>query len=155
MDKSVLTEVMKTSISEVIEQMFFMAIDFITQGKAGVEPQQDNEPIFAKLGFNGASCGTFILGMPLTLAQSVSADFLGTTPQSLVDEQVSGTVLEMVNMLAGTTLAMYDNQALFDLQMPELITLSDVQALTVGGADHIVINIQTLESPMTLQLIFN
>jgi CheY-specific phosphatase CheX len=152
MDKSALTQAMKASISEVLEQMFFMTIDFIGPEKACADPEPDQATIIAKLGFSGSCCGTFVLLIPAALAQSVAADFLGITRQSLSREQVTGTVLEMVNMLAGSTLSTYDHQALFNLQIPELITINAVRALTGQVADQILVRIQTPESRMTFQV---
>jgi CheY-specific phosphatase CheX len=153
MDKSALTQAMKASISEVLEQMFFLPIDFIAPEKASADPAPEETSIMAKLGFCGSCGGTFLLRIPLALARSISADFLGTEPQSLSADQVTATVLEMVNMLAGSTLSNYDHQALFDLQIPELITIDDVGALTQAVADHIVIRIQTPENRMMFELI--
>ena len=150
MDKSALTQAMKASISEVLEQMFFLPIDFIAPEKACADPEPAT--IIAKLDFSGSSGGTFVLQMPAALAQSVAADFLGTTAQGLFREQVAATVLEMVNMLAGSTLSTYDHQALFNLQIPELISADALGALTEKVADQIVIRIQTPESPMTFQV---
>lgn len=153
MDKSALTEAMKASISEVLEQMFFMPIEFTAPEKAGVDPEPDPAAILVKLGFSGASRGTFFLLIPAVLARSATADFLGMTIQSLAQEQVAGTVLEMVNMLAGSTLSNYDHQVQFDLQIPQLITVNQLHALTEGVADQIVIKIQTPESRMTFQVV--
>ena len=153
MDKSAMTQAMKVSISEVLEQMFFMPIDFMKPEQVGADPQHDNGSIFAKLGFNGIPNGTFILQMSVTQAQSVSADFLGTHLENLSDDQVTGTVLEMVNMLAGSTLSHYDRQALYDLHLPERITCSDARDFVGKGSDLIVIRIQTLENRMMFQLI--
>ena len=41
MDKSVLTDAMKASISEVLAQMFFMPIEFAAPDKTGADPQPD------------------------------------------------------------------------------------------------------------------
>jgi CheY-specific phosphatase CheX len=149
MDKSALTEAMKTSISEVLERMFFMPIEFAAPEKAGADPAA----ILVKLEFSGSACGTFFLLIPATLAQSVTADFLGVTSQSQARELVPGTVLEMVNMLAGATLSTYDHQALFDLQIPELITVKEHRALTEGVADQVAIRIQTPEGRMIFQVV--
>jgi CheY-specific phosphatase CheX len=153
MDKSALMQAMKASISEVLEQMFFMPIDFLAPEKDGAEPESDPASIIARLGFSGSPSGTFVLLVPASLAQSVAADFLGAPARSLSKDQVVGTVLEMVNMLAGSTLSNYDHQALFDLQIPELITFNEVRALGEGMPDRIVIGIQATESRMTFQLI--
>lgn len=153
MDKSKMVNAMKASISEVLGQMFFLPVNFIAPDAALAEPEADQTSIMAKLGFSGSASGIFTLQVPGVLAQSVSADFLGTTTQSLAREQVAGTVLEMVNMLAGSTLSTYDPQALFDLQIPELISVNELCAFTEGGADRVVIRIQTPESRMTFQVV--
>jgi CheY-specific phosphatase CheX len=152
MDKSAMTEAMKASISEVLEQMFFMPIDFIAPDAARSDPESGNGSIIAKLGFCGSLSGTFMLHVPGPLAHSVSADFLGIAPQNLSDDHVTGTVLEMVNMLAGGTLSIYARHALFDLQIPEIISMHDAGALTGESSDGIIIRIQTPENRMAFQL---
>ena len=153
MDKSALTQAMKASISEVLEQMFFMPIEFAAPIDSGGDPPSATASIIARIGFCGSPSGTFVLVIPLALAQSVSADFLGATAQSLSGDQVTGTVLEMVNMLAGGTLSKYDTQALFDLQIPELITFNHLRTMTEGVPDRIVIGVQTPDSRITFQLV--
>ncbi len=153
MDKKILTEAMKASISDVLERMFFMPMEFAAPEKAGVDPLSDPGAIIAKLEFSGLACGTFFLLIPASLAQSVTADFLGVTSQGQAPKLVAGTVLEMVNMLAGSTLSTYDHQALFDLQLPELITVNELRALTEGVADQVVIRIQTPESRLAFQVV--
>jgi CheY-specific phosphatase CheX len=153
MDKKALTEAMKASISEVLERMFFMPMEFAGPEKAGDDPLSDPEIIIAKLEFSGLACGTFFLQIPAFLALSVTADFLGVTSQGETRKLVAGTVLEMVNMLAGSTLSTYDHQALFDLQIPELISVKELHALTEGVADQVVIRIQTQESRMAFQVV--
>jgi hypothetical protein len=59
----------------------------------------------------------------------------------------------MVNMLAGGTLSTYDHQALFDLQIPELITVKEHRALTEGVAEQVAIRIQTPEGRMIFQVV--
>lgn len=153
MDKSTMTEAMKASISEVLEQMFFMPIDFIAPDADQPDPEPGHATIIVKLGFSGVPSGTFLLHVPTPLAQSVSADFLGISVPTLSIDQVTGTVLEMVNMLAGSALSIYDHHALFDLQIPEMITLKNASALVEGCSERIVIRVQTPESRMTFQLI--
>jgi CheY-specific phosphatase CheX len=152
MNKSVMTEAMRASISEVLEQMFFMPIDFIAPDAAPQEPGPDDASIVARLGFSGSLAGTFMLKVPSALAQSVSADFLGTAPSNLSGEDVAGTVLEMANMLAGGALSIYDSRALFDLQIPQLINRQAMGTIAGQGSDEITIRVQTLDSRMTFQL---
>ena len=153
MDKSAIAEAMKASISEVLEQMFFMPIDFIAPDADRRDPEPGGESIIAKLDFKGSLAGTFMLRVPWALAQAVSADFLGTARSSLSDKDVTGTVLEMVNMLAGGALSTYDAQTLFDLQIPQSISKEKMDTVIQQGTDEIRIEIQTTESRMTFQLI--
>ena len=155
MNKSALTQAMKASISEVLEQMFFMSIDFADPANRDADTEPDATSIIAKLDFHGYPSGTFVLLIPASLARSVSADFLGATAHSLATQQVEATVLEMVNMLAGNTLSRNDRQALFDLQIPELIGFNDLRALNEAVSDQIVIQILTPENRLTFQLIMH
>ncbi len=153
MDKPAMTEAMRASISEVLEQMFFMPVDFIAPDAARQDPEPGDGSIIAKLGFSGSLAGDFMLQVPTSLAQSVSADFLGTAPSNLSDSDVAGTVLEMANMLVGGALSIYDSQELFDLQIPQLISSQEMGDLAEQGFDGIMIRIQTLDNRMTFQLI--
>jgi CheY-specific phosphatase CheX len=153
MDKPAMTKAMTASISEVLEQMFFMPVDFLAPDAARSAPESDNASIIAKLGFGGEPGGTFILQVPVVTARSATSDFLGIAPLDLSDDQVTGTVLEMVNMLAGSTLSIYDRHALFDLRIPELISSQDVRVLNGEFSDRIQLWIQTPESRVTFQLI--
>jgi CheY-specific phosphatase CheX len=153
MNKSAMTDAMKASISEVLEQMFFMPIEFVAPDAARPDPEPGGAPLIARLGFSGPLAGVFLLQVPSPLAQSVSVDFLGAAQSDLSDDDVSGTVLEMVNMLAGGALSIYDSHALFDLQIPQLISKQDMGVLAGQDADGILIRIQTPESRMMFQLI--
>jgi CheY-specific phosphatase CheX len=149
MDKPAMTEAMKASISEVLEQMFFIPVDFIAPDTALSESESGKGSITAKLDFSGSPCGSFTIQVPESLAQSVSANFLGIAPQELSYDHVTGTVLEMINMLAGGTLSAYNRSALFDLQIPELMGPQD----TREHAEEIIIRVQTPENRMTFKLI--
>ena len=153
MDKSKMMDAMKASISEVLEQMFFLPVDFSVPDATPSELEAEQASIIAKLEFSGSPGGIFLLRVPAALAHSVSADFLGIPPPNLADDQVAGTILEMANMLAGSTLSTYDPHALFDLQIPQLIQDQDESAMAGDIPDRIIIRIQTPESRMTFQLI--
>lgn len=152
MDNSALTQAMKASISEVLEQMFFMTIDCQAQDGDSVDPQPVAGSIIAGIGFNGSPSGTFILEIPEDLARAVTADFLGAAARDLSAAQVAATVLEMLNMLAGGTLSRFDRQALYDLQMPELISADDLSALTDKSPAPIAFRIYTPQSRIMFQL---
>lgn len=149
MDKSLMTQAMKASISEVLEQMFFLPIDFFSLIPGGIDQYINGETVATRLEFSGAHIGTFWLSMPIFLARSVSADFLGSTPEKLSIDQVFGTALEMINMLAGSTLSHYDHAAVFDLSIPDLPPSNRFfEACTTADQNQMIIGIQTLQSHM-------
>jgi CheY-specific phosphatase CheX len=133
--------------------MFYLLIEFMAHDKLSADSQVNKDSLVAKLGFSGALAGHFLLFIPQELAQSITADFLGTPAQNVSTDHVAGTVLEMANMLAGSTLSSYNHQALFDLQIPELITPRITQELTDACTDQIVIGVQTFKSCMVFQLV--
>lgn len=142
MRKEALISAMRTSISDVLETMFFMPVDVVTDG---VEAGPDHEPgVAVSLTFTGGAEGRFVLEVPLDLAREVSSDFLGMDPDQLGDEDVFGTIKEMVNMLAGNALSLYDPDTVFSLGLPEP---ADMAALT---GDLTRLGIQTLGSHMAL-----
>ena len=152
MDTSTMINAMKDSISEVLEQMFFLPIDFIDPQQPPADASWDHSAIIGTtLAFSGLPSGRFRLTMPKTLAMAVTADFMGIQPETLSDEQVSGTVKEMINMLAGNALSAYAPQAVFDLQLPEML-LPAADEIPQKSRSTIDICIQTLEGRMMLLL---
>ncbi len=156
MDTLAMIQAMKASISEVLEQMFFLPIDMVETQKENITTgPDDQQTINARLGFDGVPSGTFLLNIPKDLAASITADFLGTIPEKLSMEQITGTVKEMINMLAGNTLGAYDPQTPFDLQIPELIAPPSCNGAATCHATDIDIEIETLDNRMTLHMTAN
>ncbi len=150
MDKPKMTHAMMASISEVLEQMFFLPIDVVDDHNGDNAKTIDAHPsIVASIAFDGPAAGNFVLHIPSTLAASITADFLGTDSSELTDDQITGTVKEMLNMLAGNSLSTYDAQASFNLKIPELITPS---VSTQEKESNIEIGIETMDSRMTLHM---
>lgn len=152
MDKPAMTASMKVSISEVLEQMFFLPIDIMDREEKRASADWNNQKaITVSVAFEGSPSGTFLLTIPHDLATSITADFLGVFPESLSTEQVIGTAKEMINMLAGNALSTYDPECAFNLRIPEVI--SDAYGNISSISDEsIEIAIETLDSSMTLQL---
>ncbi|MGD8846172.1 MAG: chemotaxis protein CheX [Desulfobacteraceae bacterium] len=151
MDTLAMIQAMKDSIFEVLEQMFFLPIDLVEDQKENTITGPNNQQsIHARVGFDGVPSGTFLLNIPKELAVSITADFLGTIPEKLSMEQITGTVKEMINMLAGNTLSAYDPKTPFDLHIPELTAppcWSHATAIDIG--------IETLNNRMTLHMTAN
>ena len=150
MNKPAMTKAMMASISEVLEQMFFLPIDMVMADDGQTPKSLNQSTIAASVGFDGHPSGTFRLNIPLELATLITADFLGTAAEQLSQEQITDTVKEMINMLAGNSLSAYDAQSAFDLKIPELIaatTAHESPSITDASID---IGIETLDSCMTL-----
>lgn len=119
-DSQTLISAMKTSISDVLETMFFLPIDFPSQLPAGklFDIQQD-KILAVKLDFDGPIKGTSLLGLYRQKATAIAADFLGIETGSVTLEKATETVMEIINMIVGNTLSSYDQQAVFNLNIPE------------------------------------
>jgi CheY-specific phosphatase CheX len=146
---------MKASISEVLEQMFFLPIDIIdSEAKKALAHWNNQEAITVSVAFEGSPAGTFRLTVPHDLAASITADFLGALPESLSTEQVIETVKEMTNMLAGNALSAYDPQYAFNLRIPEVIPAANRNdRIAPDESDEpMEVFIETMDSCMVLRL---
>lgn len=152
MDKSAMTASMKASISEVLEQMFFLPIDIIgREEKRAIADWSNQKAITVSVAFDGSPSGTFLLTVPHDLATSITADFLGALPESLSTEQVIGTVKEMINMLAGNALSTYDPEYAFNLRIPEVISGTNTDN-SITSDESMEVFIETMDSCMALRL---
>ncbi len=89
MDKTALTKAMKTSISEVLETMFFLPIEFQNPQESEAFLQNgDNLALAAKLDFEGPFKGQFILLTPPKLGRSLAASFVGKEENETSEEEV-------------------------------------------------------------------
>jgi CheY-specific phosphatase CheX len=155
MDKETLMMAMKNSISDVLEKMFFLPLDFPDQaGAEDVWGSDRPELLISKLDFSGPFSGRFLLYIPTDLARDLTASFLGTDDGQVAEEQVIGTVKEIVNMLAGSTFSAFDQDAIFDLEIPKLGQIgdstNDEQAVSAEG---IFVPIRTENNTLALQMI--
>lgn len=143
---------MKDSIFNVIEQMFFLPIDVQDNHKSAKDRLPNTSLITAGVGFNGPSDGMFILSIPEDLATSMAVDFLGISPEMITSEQIIGTVKEMINMLAGSTLSAYESEVAFNLQIPEIIAAQKPATSDSEPEQAILLLIETLDNRMAFQL---
>lgn len=152
MDKPAMTASMKASISEVLEQMFFLPIDIMDREAKRASGNWNNQKaITVSMDFEGSPSGTFLLTVPHDLATSITADFLGTLPESLSTEQVIGTVKEMINMLAGNALSTYDPESAFNLRIPEAVSGTN-RDHGLTSDESMEVFIETMDSFITLRL---
>lgn len=107
----------KISISDVFEKMFYMPVEF--------EERQELESIIrsssflsASLGFKGARSGYFTAMIPVSVLKQIASDFMGTDEDTLTEDDITGTLGEIVNMISGNALTMVGGD--FHLDLPEI-----------------------------------
>ena len=78
---------------------------------------------------------------------------MGVPLEVLSEEHLRGTVKEMLNMLSGSTLSIYDHASVFDLGIPRQITALEAQSDLSNGHNSIAVVINTHESRIGYQLL--
>jgi len=154
MEKNLMTA-MKTSISNVLETMFFLPLEFLEKA---VEAEAflnagKNEMLVVKLNYKGPFAGCFVLFIPGGLARSFAVDFLGTDDESISMDQVGEVAKEIVNMIAGGTFSHYDDSAVFQLDIPETVSFKKVIKNDSGAQKEIFVGVETLEDRMGLKIV--
>ena len=128
METARLKTAMKTSISEVLETMFFLPLDFPEDAYfADLNPESDDNPLIAsKLDFNGPVAGQMFFLIPWTLARSLAANFLGIGEEEVDRQGAQDIVKELLNMITGKAFSTYDDQLVIEIGIPESIDASTV-----------------------------
>ena len=155
MDKKALIWAMKNSISEVLETMFFLPVDVSDTDLTKIPCHLENDQIsVTKLNFSGPFSGSFVLFIPDEFAVSLTADFLGKDVENVSQENVIETSKEIINMIAGNTFAILDDQAVFDLNIPENI-LADHDVDSSESGEKIFVKIETMDKYMNLKMVIS
>jgi chemotaxis protein CheY-P-specific phosphatase CheC len=154
MKNDVLTTAMKNSISSVLETMFFLSLDFFhNDGDIRELWTMGKDPILAaKLSFSSPLSGYAIFCIPKKLALSITANFLGKDEEDISDDQINGTVKEIINMIIGNTFSMYDPDVVFDLGVPELVAFNDFLKELSDSEKRFSVVIETLENYLAFQM---
>ena len=127
MEVKALKTAMTDSISEVLETMFFLPLDMDDADKPqSLWPSEDEDILVSQLNFNGLFSGRFYFFIPNSLAVSITTSFLGIAEDDLAGEQLSETVDEIINMVAGNTFSKFDDQQIFDLDVPMSVRFKDL-----------------------------
>ena len=120
---------MTTSISEVLETMFFMTIDVNEDATPNSFLQEPGEnPFVSRIHFQGKVSGFFLLMIPENILRAMTETFMGLDPDTVTESHLKGSVQEAINMIAGNTFSTLDDTAVFDLGIPELTDLETVSA---------------------------
>jgi len=154
MDRKMLTKAMRTSISEVLEKMFFLPLDFSDAGSPGDLWEAGGVDLLAiRLAFQGPFSGHFAFFVPQALGKALAADFMGTDEEDVSLEHVEQTAKEIVNMIAGSTFCALDEEAVFDLGIPEKVPPDEVWKGPGDSEDQVFLGIDLIDGRLGLRLV--
>ncbi len=156
MEKESLTTAVKNSISNVLETMFFLPMDFPDAvHKKEFWTGKTDQIMAARLDFEGPFSGYCVFYMPKEFAVSMTADFLGKDAEGISDDEITGTVMEITNMITGNALSLYDEEEVFNLKVPELVRPADFKKVFAGSKNDIFIVIDSVENRLAFQMAIN
>ncbi len=156
MEKESLITAMKNSISNVLETMFFLPLVFSDDvHKKDCWSGETDQIMAARLDFDGPFSGYCVFYIPKKFAVSMTANFMGRAAEGLSDAQITGTVMEITNMIAGNTFSFYDEEAVFNLNFPELLRSDAFQEFFANSENEIFIAIDSLENRLAFQMVIN
>ncbi len=156
--KESLKTAMTTSISEVLETMFFMTIETSAVSEsAGMADCTTGENRFtSKIDFSGPLSGCFVLTVPKKILLGMTEMFMGMEAEEVMETHLSGTISEAINMIAGNTFSKLDDQAVFHLEIPELIDMDAfVKEAGHSEKDNIFIRVETPSGCLGLQAFYS
>jgi CheY-specific phosphatase CheX len=144
---------MKISISEVLETMFFLPIDHTEIVEIDQFHSALNEnPELVEVEFSGIISGSILLLIPDDLALFLTASFLGSIEEKVLPAHIDETKKEIVNMIAGNTLANFNDQVVFDLGIPALVHARDIKNSAERG-DVVVYQSHTLDKFLFIRVL--
>ena len=143
--KTQLMTAIQTSISEVMETMFFLPVEFGPEIPIA-ESGMGEKKMACELRFTGEFSGNLILMAPETLVAEMAENFMGESMENLTPEHLDGTLTEMLNMVCGNALRKIKAKTPFELGIPKRMdesTLSETHAFTI---------VETTDSKMAIRL---
>ena len=156
--KEALKAALTTSISEVLETMFFMTIE-ATEDTQWVDltATVDGDILYAsKIDFKGPLSGSFFFLVPKSILTAMAEMFMGMEHGEVTDMHLSGTISEAINMIAGNTFSKLDDQTVFNLEIPELVESGSLPAITQpAGKEAIFFRIETPGGNLGLLLFYS
>jgi CheY-specific phosphatase CheX len=144
--KKILMTAMKTSISEVMETMFFLPIEFGRKATLAQCGMDKKNTMACRLAFKGDASGSVFLLAPEGSVVEMAENFMGESRDHLTSEHLSGTLTEMLNMACGNALSKTDSKVPFELGIPEMMDRSEISEKEVFTI------VETTESKMAVLL---
>ena len=106
-----------------------------------------------RLNFSGPFSGYFLFFIPRELARSLTADFLGEDPKKISQDHLSATVREIINMITGSTFSYFDDQAVFNLGIPELLPADMAECDDSRLDQEIFVAVKTEDSRFAMKMV--
>ena len=155
MEMAPLISAMKDSISEVLETMFFLPLEFSDHARFEEWWSEDAKDglLITRLNFKGPLSGMFYFFIPKSLGLSLAACFMGEEEMDVSHEHGEDTVKEIINMIAGNTFGSWDDQAIFNLGIPEMINFEEAAKGHSDAVEKVFIGISTLDDSLALELV--
>lgn len=145
--KTILMKAMTTSISDVMETMFFLPIEIAGETNLGQAGIDDLTMLMAcQLTFKGDVSGAVVLAVPHELLIEMTENFMGESQDRLTREHISGTLTEMLNMVCGNALSRVEASVPYELGIPDVVSTEQIE-----GDDACLI-FNTLDSKMIIRL---
>ncbi len=117
-----LMEAMKSSISDVLEIMFYLSIEINQYSDIENKEIYDDEKITGcKISFNGPITGHILLYIPEDLLVVMTKNFMGIDRNEITEKYKNGIISEVNNMVAGSIFKKYDNSQIYNLGIPEIL----------------------------------
>jgi CheY-specific phosphatase CheX len=142
-----LTTTMMTSISEVMETMFYLPVEFEKEAQVINERMKEYKPNMAcQLKFSGDVSGNITLLIPESLLGEMAENFMGTPKEELSEEHIFGTLTELLNMVCGNALGKIKSKVPFEIDIPQMIDETEI-------AGSLLFNIiQTPDAAMAMNI---
>lgn len=144
--KKILMTAMKTSISEIMETMFFLPVEFGQETTLALWKLNKKNYMACRLVFTGDASGLLILVAPQNLIAQMAENFMGESRENLTKEHLSGTLTEMLNMICGNSLSKIEGKTAFELGIPEIMDISQI------SKKEMVTIVETTDSKMAVIL---
>jgi CheY-specific phosphatase CheX len=144
---------LKQAISSVLETMFFLPVQIIEESSLWDNwSQQKTQVWHVAVGFSGPVNGSFFLLVPASLAQEITANFLGLDEAEVVPSQESDTVKEALNMIGGYVLSEVDQADEFQIGIPEVVSDGQTDLANLQLEPHHTIIIETEDNNLAVGL---
>jgi CheY-specific phosphatase CheX len=124
------------SVEEVLETMCFTGVIASGEAEAGLAEGGMAPELTAELQFTGDSRGGIRVGLPMKLAHSVGAGFLGREEADVSDSDAEHVVCELANMICGSVLSRLRNNATFHIGKRGVDTLERFAGCERAGVNR-------------------